>query len=148
MPQPTVVCCGGGGVGCGGGGCGGGCAGGGCCGRRKREAVQPLFKDRTVPCPQTEWREIIRQSILSSATVKERADTSPMKIQMALTDRFPHNKFFVICSPFEQDNKNPSESAVNDGHQMPIEAQLSSAGDGYCSVMQSLLWCHAVSMSA
>uniref|UniRef100_A0A914GS05 Uncharacterized protein n=1 Tax=Globodera rostochiensis TaxID=31243 RepID=A0A914GS05_GLORO len=145
MPQPTVVCCGGG---CGGGGGGYGGGGGGCCGRRKREAVQPLYKDRSVPCPQTEWREIIKQSILSSGAATENANVPTMAIQTALSSHFPGNKFLVICSTLDEKHvgEKQSESDVAGG-QMPLLMHMSSAGDGYCNVMESRLWCQAVAMS-
>ncbi|KAL3084808.1 hypothetical protein niasHT_031693 [Heterodera trifolii] len=131
---PIIVNCGSGGGGGGGCGCGGG--GGGCCGRKKREAaaleaVQPHFKSDETPCPQTEWRQVIDESIRVDDAIG-----SVGAIQTALYRRYANQKFLVTCSAADE-----AKNGTNKVH-------FSSSGDGYCNLVKEQIWCQAVALSA
>ncbi|KAL3073033.1 hypothetical protein niasHT_035309 [Heterodera trifolii] len=117
--------------------CGGG--GGGCCGRKKREAaaleaVQPHFKSDETPCPQTEWRQVIDESIRVDDAIG-----SVSAIQTALFRRHADQKFLVTCSA--ADEAKTGTAGTNKVH-------FSSSGDGYCNLVKERIWCQAVALSA
>ncbi|KAL3084810.1 hypothetical protein niasHT_031695 [Heterodera trifolii] len=113
--------------------CGGG---GGGCGRRKRdtEAVQPHFKSDETPCPQTEWKQIIEESIRVDDAIG-----SVSAIQTALFRRHADQKFLVTCSA--ADEAKTGTAGTNKVH-------FSSSGDGYCNLVKERIWCQAVALSA
>ncbi|KAL3073032.1 hypothetical protein niasHT_035308 [Heterodera trifolii] len=124
-PMQQQSCCGGGGGG-----------GGGCCGRKKREAaaleaVQPHFKSDETPCPQTEWRQVIDESIRVDDAIG-----SVSAIQTALFRRYADQKFLVTCSAADE-----AKTGTNKVH-------FSSSGDGYCNLVKERIWCQAVALSA
>ncbi|KAL3084809.1 hypothetical protein niasHT_031694 [Heterodera trifolii] len=112
------------------------CGGGGGCGRKKREAtaaeaVQPHFKSDETPCPQTEWRQVIDESIRVDDAIG-----SVGAIQTALYRRYANQKFLVTCSAADE-----AKNGTNKVH-------FSSSGDGYCNLVKEQIWCQAVALSA
>jgi len=145
-------CCGGGGGG--GGGCGGG--GGGCgggCGRKKRQAVQPVFRGEEAPCPQAEWKPLIEKALILDDPLG-----SVPAVQSALFAQYPTQKFLVACTPTSgtaaaaaaAEKPKAAEGALTKSTPSSFQGKFhfSASGDSYCGAHGHNVYCQAIALSA